>query len=150
MGECENLANLKLTIKEIQRKLVEGCECAAKSFKSEYSGFSAEQCLLLGVGAMFFGALLGIQGFAFYKRAVTRFLVKFHVLLPQTSTGSDSDMIVKDKEEEAEGDLGTSRTFVLDDYSLRESSRMEDESPSSGLSSTRSKVLGPCNAWLWQ
>ena len=73
MGECENLANLKLTIKEIQRKLVEGCECAAKSFKSEYSGFSAEQCLLLGVGAMFFGALLGIQGFAFYKRAVTGF-----------------------------------------------------------------------------
>ena len=70
MGECENLANLKLTIKEIQRKLVEGCECAAKSFKSEYNGFSAEQCLLLGVGAMLFGALLGIQGFAFYKRAV--------------------------------------------------------------------------------
>ena len=59
-------------------------------------------------------------------------------------------MIVKDKEEEAEGDLGTSRTFVLDDYSLRESSRMEDESPSSGLGSARSKVLGPCNAWLWQ
>ena len=73
MGDCENLSNLKLTIKEIQRKLVEGCECAAKSFKSEYSGFSAEQCLLLGVGAMFFGALLGIQGFAFYKRAVTGF-----------------------------------------------------------------------------
>ena len=70
---------------------------------------------------------------------------------PQTSTGASStDMIAKDKEEEAEGDLGTSRTFVLDDYSLRESSRMEDESPSSGLSSTRSKVLGPCNAWLWQ
>merc|ERR1711879_997632 len=113
---------------------VEGCECAAKSFKSEYNGFSAEQCLLLGVGAMLFGALLGIQGFAFYKRA--------------TSTGASStDMIAKDKEEEAEGDLGTSRTFVLDDYSLRESRRMEDESPSSGLSSsTRSKVATVQNA----
>ena len=78
------------------------------------------------------------------------FCHSFACFPPQTSTGSGSDMIVKDKEEEAEGDLGTSRTFVLDDYSLRESSRMEDESPSSGLSSARSKVLGPCNAWLWQ
>jgi hypothetical protein len=70
MGACDNLASLKLTIKDIQRKLVEGCECAAKCSRSERPGLSPVECLLLGLGAIALGALLGIQGFVFYKRAV--------------------------------------------------------------------------------
>ena len=48
MKECENLASLKLTISEIQSKLV--------------PGFSLVECLLLGLGAMALGALLGREG----------------------------------------------------------------------------------------
>lgn len=149
MGDCDNMANIKLTFREIQRKLVEGCECEAKSFKSETTGLSPMECLLLGLGAMVVGALLGIQGFAFYKRAVSDHTFNFHafMLLPQTRPPS-SHSIAKDKEEEADGDLGNSRTFVLDDYSLREA-RVE-ESGSEGMGSPRTKVLGSCNAWLWK
>ena len=71
MGECDSLANMKRTIREIQRKLVEGCECEVKCFKSERLGFSLVECLLLGLGAMAVGARLGVQGMVAYRRAVT-------------------------------------------------------------------------------
>lgn len=149
MGDCDNMANIKLTFREIQRKLVEGCECEAKSSKSETPGLSPMECLLLGLGAMLVGALLGIQGFAFYKRAVSdhTFILHTSMPLPQTRPPS-SHSIAKEKEEEAEGDLGNSRTFVLEDYSLREA-RVE-ESSSEGMGSPQTKVLGSCNAWLWK
>ena len=72
MKECENLASLKLTISEIQSKLVEGCECEARCFQNEQPGFSLVECLLLGLGAMAVGALLGVQGMVAYRRAVTQ------------------------------------------------------------------------------
>jgi hypothetical protein len=55
---------------------------------------------------------------------------------------------MKDKEEEAEGDLGNSRTFVLEEYGARGARPGQEEEEAS----PRSKVLGlgACNAWLWQ
>ena len=50
MKECENLTSLKLTIREIQAKLVEGCQCEARCVQNERSGFSMVEFLFLGLG----------------------------------------------------------------------------------------------------
>ena len=149
MGECENLANMKLTIREIQHRLVQGCVCEAKCDKSEKTGFSLLACLLMGLAAMLFGALIGIQGFAAYKRTVSRFhLIKVDPLWFPTQRKQDVSKTevnnIKEKEENVNGDLSNSRTFVLEDYSL--DPRLEDGGSEEG-SGARNKVLG---AWLWR
>ena len=70
-----------------------------------------------------------------------------HTFLPQ-KTAKTTDNLMKEKGEDTEEDLTNSRSFVLEDYSLTGTRGPDDDDEIH--SSRRAKVLGPCNAWLWQ